>query len=316
MTTVPFKRVAVLMGGSSAEREVSLMSGAGVVQALQARGVQAEGFDPSLRPMDDLKRHGFDAAFIALHGRFGEDGTVQGALELLGIPYTGSGVTASAMCIDKVTTKRIWLTEGISTPGFRMVDDAEDLVRAGAQLGWPLAVKPAREGSSLGFTKLGQAAEAAEAFRKAAALDEVLVEEFVQGRELTVTILGQGSTARALPIIEIIAPDGDYDFQNKYYTDVTQYVCPANLPAELADSISKTCLKAYRVMDCSGWGRVDVMLRQSDQKPYLLEVNTSPGMTSHSLAPMAAKASGMSYEDLVMHLLADARCHLSKGGLA
>jgi D-alanine-D-alanine ligase len=307
-------RVAVLMGGRSAEREVSLMSGNGVLNALRSRGIDAFAFDPSVSTMDELKRQGVDRAFITLHGRFGEDGTVQGALELLGIPYTGSGVAASAIAIDKVTTKRIWIAEGIPTPAFRVVKTLEQLQAFAASNGLPIAVKPAREGSSLGFTKLEALDQAEQAFAKAAALDDVLLEQFIEGRELTVAILGQDHEARALPIIEVIAPKGNYDFQNKYYTDDTKYVCPANLPTALADYISGFCLSAYRALGCSGWGRVDVMLRERDQSPFLLEVNTSPGMTSHSLVPMAAAAQGMSYEDLVMWVLGQARLHLSERG--
>jgi D-alanine-D-alanine ligase len=308
-----FGRVAVLMGGRSAEREVSLMSGAGVLAALQSRGVDAFAFDPSLRPCDDLSRERVSRAFICLHGRFGEDGTIQGALELLNIPYTGSGVMASAIAIDKVTTKRVWSAQGIPTPAYRIVRSADELRACAVEFGLPLAVKPAREGSSLGFTKLTNLDQAQIAFARAAALDDVLVEQFVSGRELTVTILGSGAQARALPIIEIVAPEGDYDFQNKYYTDTTQYHCPANIPVELAARISQICVEAYRSLGCAGWGRVDVMLRASDNMPFLLEVNTSPGMTSHSLVPMAAKATGLAYEDLVLHVLADARLHLRSG---
>jgi D-alanine-D-alanine ligase len=309
-----FGRVAVLMGGRSAEREVSLMSGQGVLTALKARGVDAFSFDPSERPCDDLKREGAQRAFICLHGRYGEDGTIQGALELLDIPYTGSGVMASAIAIDKVTTKRVWSAQSIPTPAYKIVRSATQLKECAELFGLPLAVKPAREGSSLGFTKLESLDQAELAFERAAALDDVLVEQFVSGRELTVTILGTGSDARALPIIEIVAPAGEYDFQNKYYTDTTQYHCPAKLPDALAQQIAQVCVEAYRSLGCAGWGRVDVMLRASDNAPFLLEVNTSPGMTSHSLVPMAAKATGMAYEDLVLHVLADARLHLRSGG--
>ncbi len=312
--TQNFGRVAVLMGGRSSEREVSLMSGAGVLSALQARGVDAFAFDPSERPCDDLVREGVKRAFICLHGRYGEDGTIQGALELLNIPYTGSGVMASAIAIDKVTTKRVWSAQGIPTPAYQIVRSVDELRACAKEFGLPLAVKPAREGSSLGFTKLTSLDQAQIAFERAAALDDVLVEQFVSGRELTVTILGSGANARALPIIEIVAPEGDYDFQNKYYTDTTQYYCPADLPADLAAQISQICVEAYRTIACAGWGRVDVMLKASDNTPYLLEVNTSPGMTSHSLVPMAAKATGLAYEDLVLHVLADARLHLRAGG--
>ncbi|TXL68988.1 D-alanine--D-alanine ligase [Zeimonas arvi] len=300
-------RVAVLFGGRSAEREVSLMSGAGVLEALRRRGVDAHPFDPAERPLDDLRREGFDRAFIALHGRYGEDGTVQGALELLGIPYTGSGVMASAIAMDKVFTKRIWITHGLATPGFAVARSAADVAGAAARFGLPLAVKPSREGSTIGFTKLTSADQAAVAWEIARRHDdEVLCEEFVAGRELTVAILGSGAQARALPIIEIVAPAGNYDYQNKYFRDDTRYVCPAELPAPLAARIAAQALDAYRALNCEGWGRVDVMLRKADAEPFLLEVNTSPGMTGHSLVPMAARAVGMSYEDLCLSILAGA----------
>ena len=300
-------RVAVLFGGRSAEREVSLMSGTGVLEALRRRGVDAHAFDPAERPLEDLRREGFDRAFIALHGRYGEDGTVQGALELLGIPYTGSGVMASAIAMDKVFTKRIWITHGLATPGFAVARSAADVAEAAARFGLPLAVKPSREGSTIGFTKLTSAGQAAVAWEIARRHDdEVLCEEFVAGRELTVAILGSGAQARALPIIEIVAPAGNYDYQNKYFRDDTRYVCPAELPAPLAARIAAQALDAYRALNCEGWGRVDVMLRDADAEPFLLEVNTSPGMTGHSLVPMAARAVGMSYEDLCLSILAGA----------
>ncbi|MCM5570781.1 D-alanine--D-alanine ligase [Burkholderiaceae bacterium FT117] len=307
-------RVAVLFGGRSAEREVSMMSGAGVLEALRRRGVDAHPFDPAERALDDLRRDGFERAFIALHGRYGEDGTVQGALELLGIPYTGSGVMASAIAMDKVFTKRIWLTHGLSTPGFAVARCAADVVQAAARFGLPMAVKPSREGSTIGFTKLTSADQAAVAWEIARRHDdEVLCEEFVAGRELTVAILGSGESARALPVIEIVAPAGNYDYQNKYFRDDTRYVCPAELPAPLAARIASLALDAYRALNCEGWGRVDVMLRDADQEPFLLEVNTSPGMTGHSLVPMAARAVGMSYEDLCLAILAGASLKIGGG---
>lgn len=310
-----FGRVAVLMGGRSAEREVSLMSGQGVLAALRRQGVDAHAFDPAERPMDDLKRERIDRVFIALHGRYGEDGTVQGALELLGIPYTGSGVTASAIGIDKRLTKRVWLTQGLPTPQFSIARSAAQVSQAAQALGLPMAVKPAREGSSLGFTRVDHPDQAAAAFEAAARHDgEVLCEQFIAGRELTVAVLGSGSQAQALPVIEIIAPAGNYDYQNKYFTDDTRYDCPADLPQPLAQRIAQLALEAFQAVGCEGWGRVDLMLRTSDQAPFLLEVNTSPGMTSHSLVPMAARAVGLSYEALCLRLLADAS--LKTGGPA
>ncbi len=306
-------RVAVLMGGRSAEREISLLSGAGVLQALRSRGVDAQAFDPAERPLDELRRDGVSRVFIALHGRYGEDGTVQGALELLDMPYTGSGVMASAIGIDKRFTKRIWTTHGLPTPQFRLAHSAAEVVEAARDLGLPMAVKPAREGSSLGFTRLDHIDQAAPAFEAAARHDgQVLCEQFIAGRELTVAILGSGPSARALPIIEIIAPAGQYDYQNKYFTDDTRYDCPAALAPALAERIGTLALQAFHAVGCEGWARVDVMLRATDNEPFLLEVNTSPGMTSHSLVPMAARAVGVSYEDLCLQLLAGAA--LKTGG--
>ena len=308
---VQFGKVAVLMGGQSAEREVSLMSGQGVLAALRARGVDAHAFDPASRPMDELKKQGFTRCFIALHGRYGEDGTVQGALELLGIPYTGAGVMASSMAIDKVMTKRVWLAEGLPTPRYVLLHRSEytpERVRAiPAALGLPLIVKPVREGSSLGVTKVTSADQMEQALADAAALDaDILCEEFIAGDEVTCPVLGTGGGARALPVIHIVAPEGQYDYQNKYFTDVTEYRVPCDLPAGEEAAIQQLVLKAYRVLGCRGWGRIDVMIDAATRQPYLLEINTSPGMTSHSLVPMAAQAAGTDYESLCLQLLASA----------
>ena len=308
---VQFGKVAVLMGGRSGEREVSLMSGQGVLAALRARGVDAHAFDPAERPMDDLKREGFARCFIALHGRFGEDGTVQGALELLGIPYTGSGVMASSMAIDKVMTKRVWHAEGLPAPRHVLLRrgefTAEEVDAIPGKLGLPLIVKPAREGSSLGVTKVKSADQIQSAVADAMALDtDVLCEQFIAGDEVTCPVLGEGAGATALPVIHIVAPDGEYDYQNKYFTDVTEYRVPCDLPAGEEAAVQALVVDAYRVLGCRGWGRVDVMIDGATRQPYLLEINTSPGMTSHSLVPMAAKAAGTSYEDLCLELLANA----------
>jgi len=307
----PFGKVAVLMGGRSAEREVSFMSGEGVLKALQSRGIQAEAFDPAERDLSELKREGFDRCFIALHGRFGEDGTVQGALELLGIPYTGSGVMASAIAIDKATTKRVWLAEGIPTPRYVLLHrgnfTAADVAAIPAQLGLPLIVKPAREGSSIGVVKVEDAAQMQAAVEAAAALDaDVLCEQFIAGDEVTCPVLGTGRDAQALPVIRIVAPEGNYDYQHKYFTDDTQYLVPCGLPAGEEAAIQALVVKAYRVLGCRGWGRIDVMIDARTRQPYLLEINTSPGMTGHSLVPMSARATGLSYEDLCLQLLASA----------
>lgn len=304
-------KVAVLMGGASSEREVSLMSGTGVLKALQSRGVDAHAFDPSERDLSELRKKGFARCFIALHGRFGEDGTVQGALELLGIPYTGSGVMASAISIDKVTTKRIWLAEGLPTPKYRLLRrgtySREQTIAVPDELGLPVIVKPAREGSSIGVAKVEGYSGMAAAVDAAAALDsDVLCEQFVSGDEVTCPVLGAGDDARALPVIRIVAPEGNYDYQNKYFTDDTKYLVPSGLPESEEKAIQELVLRAYRVLGCRGWGRVDVMIDGATREPYLLEINTSPGMTGHSLVPMSARAAGISYEDLCLQLLAAA----------
>jgi len=300
-------KVAVLMGGSSAERDISIMSGSGVLKALQSRGVDAHAFDPAERDLGELKREGFQRCFIALHGRFGEDGTVQGALELLGIPYTGSGVMASAIAIDKVMTKRIWRAEGLPTPAWRKVNSAAATRAALAELGAPMIVKPAREGSSIGLTKVMTAEQCDAAYAQAAQQDEqVLCEQFVSGDEVTVPVLGSGSQARALPVIRIVAPGGNYDYEHKYFTDDTQYLVPCGLPAGEEEQIQQLVLQAFQVLGCRGWARADVMIDARTRQPYLLEINTAPGMTGHSLVPMSARAAGISYEELCVQLLQSA----------
>ena len=306
-----FGKVAVLMGGSSSEREISLLSGHGVLEALRSQGVDAYAFDPAERELSALCGDGFSRAFIALHGRHGEDGTVQGALELLGIPYTGSGVMASAIAMDKVMTKRIWQALGLSTPRDVVLgrhEQSREQVRAVPDaLGLPLIVKPPHEGSSIGVTKVQGYSDMQEAVALAARYDDaVLCEEFIEGDELTCAVLGQGDSARALPVVKIVAPEGAYDYQNKYFTNTTRYQVPCELSPDAEAQIQQLALAAYRALGCRGWGRADIMLRASDQRPFLLEMNTSPGMTSHSLVPMSAKAAGISYEQLCVDLLAAA----------
>jgi D-alanine-D-alanine ligase len=305
-------KVAVLMGGDSAEREVSLMSGGGVLAALRSQGVNAHAFDPSERGLHELKADGFSRCFIALHGRHGEDGTVQGALELLRIPYTGSGVMASAVAMDKTMTKRVWLADGLPTPRYvRLAPDEQDVARVRTvpdELGLPLIVKPPREGSSIGVTKVLGYSQMQDAVKLSSHYDpDVLCEEFIAGEEVTCPVLGEGASAYALPVIRIVAPDGAYDYQNKYFTDDVKYLVPSGLPAAEEAEIQRLAVAAYRALGCRGWGRADLMVRASDRKPFLLEMNTSPGMTGHSLVPMSAKAAGMSYEMLCLHLLAGAR---------
>jgi len=305
-------KVAVLMGGDSAEREVSLtMSGPGVLKALLSQGVDAHGFDPSERPLQALKDEGFERCFIALHGRHGEDGTVQGALELLGIPYTGSGVMASSIAIDKIMTKRLWLADGLATPRYVKLKKSEisreNCMAIPDELGLPVFVKPPHEGSTIGISKVEGYSQMQEAVELAARYDdEILCEEFIDGPELTCPVLGEGGTAVALPVVQIEAVGGNYDYQNKYFTDTTRYLTDT-LSVELEREVRELTLAAYRSLGCRGWARADVMLRKRDNKPFLLEMNTSPGMTSHSLVPISAKAAGISYEQLCMWVLSQAR---------
>jgi D-alanine-D-alanine ligase len=305
-------KVAVLMGGRSAERDISLMSGTGVLQALQSLGVDAHAFDPAERPLEALRSEGFQRCFIALHGRHGEDGSMQGALELLGIPYTGSGVMASAIAMDKVMTKRVWIAEGLPTPRYRWLgpDDrsAERVAELTGELGLPLMLKPPREGSSIGITKVTAREDIPAAVELAGRYDpDVLCEQFIAGEEITCPVVGEGRSARALPVIRIVAPEGRYDYQNKYFTDDVRYLCPSGLPEAEERRIQELAVAAFRALGCRGWGRADLMIRTSDRQPFLLEMNTAPGMTGHSLVPMSARSAGISYEQLCLNLLAAAR---------
>jgi D-alanine-D-alanine ligase len=297
-------RVGVLLGGRSGEREISLLSGNGVLQALLSKGVDAHGFDPGLRNPTELVSEKFDRIFISLHGRYGEDGTIQGLLDLLDLPYTGSGVLASALAIDKIVTKQVWISNGLATPEFEELTANSDWNAVVKHLGLPLIVKPAHEGSSLGLTKVRSVDELPAAYQLAAGLDKkVIAETCIIGDELTCPLVGQASNAEALPVIKIIPPQANYDFHNKYFSDETQYLCPTGLASEVNERVQALALAAYKALGCRTWGRADVMLDQKTGKPYLLEMNTSPGMTSHSLVPMAAKAAGIEYADLVLWLL-------------
>lgn len=297
-----FGKVAVLMGGRSAEREISLKSGAMVLSALKNKGVDAHAFDPRDLGLEQLLAQHFDRVFIALHGRFGEDGTVQGALEYLGIPYTGSGVMASALAMDKWRTKLLWQAAGVSTPPYELLSLDSDFADVGARLGLPLMVKPAREGSSIGMSKVASIEKIGAAYELAAQYDQIIIaERFIQGMELTAAVLDN----EPLPLIRLETPRVFYDYQAKYFADDTRYICPCGLPQSQERAIQDQALAAFRLLGCSGWGRVDLML-DANGTPYFLEVNTIPGMTDHSLVPMAARARGIPFEDLVIRILESA----------
>ena len=294
-----FGKVAVLMGGSSAEREISLKSGRAVLSALKRRGVDAHAFDPRERPLEQLRSEGFDRAFIALHGRLGEDGTVQGALQMMGMAYTGSGVMASALAMDKWRTKLVWRAAGVRTPRFDLLHAESNFKAVARKLGLPLMVKPSCEGSSIGMSKVLKAERLRAAYRLAANYDSVVIaEQFVKGIELTASILD----GQALPLIRVETPRAFYDYQAKYFANSTRYICPCGLSAKQEKKIQEKALQAYQVLGCRGWGRVDLMLDQR-RVPYFIEVNTVPGMTDHSLVPMAARAAGLSFDDLVVRIL-------------
>lgn len=293
-----FGKVAVLMGGRSAERPISLKSGAAVLAALHALGVDAHALDPETGVLEPLATDGFDRAFIILHGRGGEDGQIQGALDTLGMPYTGSGVLGSAIGMDKVATKKIWAGSGLPTADFAVLRGLGDL-HAAAALGFPLMIKPAREGSSLGMARVDSLQELEQAYRAAAAFDaEVIAESWLSGAEYTCAIL----EGEALPLIRLETPNRFYDFEAKYSATTTQYLCPCGLPPELEAEYGQLCLRAFEAIGATGWGRVDFML-DGEGQPRLLEVNTVPGMTDHSLVPMAAKARGIAFNQLVARIL-------------
>ena len=294
-----FGKVAVLFGGVSAERDVSLVSGAAVLKALQEKGVDAHAVDANPDNIGELKAQGFDRAFVVLHGRWGEDGVVQGALEAVGMPYTGSGVLGSALAMDKVRSKQIWQSLGLPTAAYRVLKSEQDLDGLIEELGLPLFLKPAREGSSVGIGKVSNQQDLLSVYRQAAQVgDDVLAEQFIGGAELTVGILN----GQALPTVRMSTENEFYDYEAKYQSNDTQYFCPAGLPDEKENEIRELALKAFNALGCKGWGRVDVML-SVDGEPLLLETNTVPGMTDHSLVPMAAKATGLSFADLVVQIL-------------
>ena len=303
-------RVAVLMGGSSAERDISILSGTAVLAAFIELGVDAHAFDPSEKNIFKLKDEKFERCFIALHGRYGEDGTIQGALELMKIPYTGSGVMASSVAMNKLMTKQIWKSLGLPTPGWCMVSSIEETKQAWNELGNPMIVKPAREGSTIGLTKVVSIEQCEKAYRLAAELDPIVMcEQFISGDEVTCTILEStehsniSNNVQVLPIIKIIAPEGNYDYQNKYFANDTKYIIPCELPEGEEVAIQEIVLKAYTALSCRGWARADVMIDKVTRKPYLLEINTAPGMTGHSLVPMSAKQAGIDFKNLCLQIL-------------
>jgi len=292
-------KVAVLLGGRSAEREISLRSGQAVLAALQRSRVNAHAFDPAGQPLENLLQQGFDRVFIALHGRYGEDGSVQGALELMELPYTGSGILASALAMDKWRTKMIWQAAGINTPDYVMLDASSRFRDVADRLGLPLIIKPTREGSTLGLNKVDNEQDFRSAYQAAAEYDSlVLAEQFIQGIELTAAILDD----MPLPLVRIDVAEGLYDYQAKYFSESTRYTCPSGLSAALTTRIQEQALYAHRILGCTGWSRVDLILDENEQ-PFFLETNTSPGMTDHSLVPMAAKAAGISFDELVVQIL-------------
>ncbi len=292
-----FGKVAVLFGGKSAEREISLKSGSAVLTALLRQGVDAKAFDPAEQALHELE--GFDRAFNALHGRYGEDGTIQGALELMGIPYTGSGVMASSVGMDKWRTKLLWKVLNIKTPDFEVVNAQSDFAEIEQKLGLPLFVKPANEGSSIGITKVKQKGGLKPAWILACKADSlVIAEQFIGGGEYTVGILGE----KPLPIVRIVPKNEFYDYEAKYLRNDTEYLCPCGLSAEKEAQIQAEALQAFLAVGCKGWGRVDFLMDESGNH-YFLEVNTSPGMTDHSLVPMAAKAAGITFDELVIKIL-------------
>jgi D-alanine-D-alanine ligase len=299
-SSADFGKVAVLLGGDSSEREISLLSGNAVLAALKRRGVDAEGFDPGERAIQELVSGGFDRAWIALHGPGGEDGVMQGALEWLGIPYTGSGVLASALTMDKLKTKRVVVGAGLTAPPYAVLAGPEDLPSALEEVGLPMMVKPASQGSSVGITKVKAAAELAGAYQEARRVDPIVfAEAFIEGDEFTVGVLGES----ALPSIRILPATEFYDYQAKYFRSDTQYHCPSGLDARSEAELQAAALATFRVTDCCGWGRVDFMRETRSGKFFFIEINTTPGMTDHSLVPMAARQAGIDFEELVWRVL-------------
>ena len=294
-----FGKVAVLMGGQSAEREISLKSGAAILKALQQKNIQADAIDVAENVFEQLRQGAYDVAFIALHGPLGEDGCIQGGLEVIGMPYSGSGVMASSICMSKLMTKQIWQGCGISTPTYMLLNDTLDEDKLLEQIGLPMIFKPVSQGSSIGMSKVNTREEISRAWNEARKYEEtVIVEQWIEGKEYTVAILNE----RALPMIRLETPNSFYDYDAKYQAKDTQYHCPCGLPVEIEIQIQQQALRAFNATSATGWGRVDVMLDENNQA-WFLEINTVPGMTDHSLVPMAAQADGIGFADLVVKIL-------------
>ncbi len=294
-----YGKVAVLLGGSSAERTISLETGAAICEALKQSGVDAYEFDTSENSLIDLKQQNYDRAFIALHGRGGEDGTIQGALQTLGIPYTGSGVLGSALSMDKIRSKLIWNATELPTPEFLNINNDKDLIKVPDKLGFPVVIKPVTEGSSVGVTIVRNQDQLLSAWEKASELDnQVMAEKWIDGEEYTATVLMD----EVLPMIKLSTPREFYDYEAKYHADTTEYLCPCGLSVSQENKLADMVMDAFVALSASGWGRVDFLL-DKDSKPWLIELNTVPGMTSHSLVPMSAKQAGLSFTELVLNIL-------------
>ncbi|AGF47119.1 D-alanine-D-alanine ligase [Candidatus Kinetoplastibacterium desouzaii TCC079E] len=308
--TVSFGKVGILCGGQSSEREISLLSGQNIYNALKSRGLDVYLFDTGENTVPDLVKEKFDVVFIALHGKYGEDGSIQGVLELLNIPYTGSGHMASSIAMNKVITKKLWMQGGLPTPMFFKLDKNNNSKCDLDILGFPLIIKPVHGGSTLGIKVANSYDDIDEAYKKAVLFDnEVFAEKYIVGRELTVSIIENNNDIEVLPIIEIITPNHSYDYEHKYFSEETKYLCPANLSKEITNDIIKISKDAYKIIECRGWARIDILLDEYD-KPWLLEINTSPGMTSHSLVPISAREIGVDYSDLCLKILSGASCKI------
>lgn len=308
-----FGKIGILYGGCSAERNISIMSGTEIYRALLSRGMNVHLFDTKCNDIQKLISSNFNNIFIALHGKYGEDGTIQGTLDLLNIPYTGSGPLASGLCMNKVMAKHIWLQYELPTPLFQVFNRNQGYIFNKNNIEFPVIVKPACEGSTLGVTKANCLADLDIAIRKALIFDDnVLIEKFIEGKELTVGMIGNNTkNIDVFPIVEIVAPNNNYDYEQKYFSDETKYFCPANLSYEIYNNIIEISKKSYNVLGCEGLARIDIII-DNNNTPWLLEINNIPGMTKHSLIPLAAKMNGLNYEDLCILILSTASCKYKK----